>query len=207
MRGREQIAGASSGVPARSSRRRTSVKPLECTPLDATPIRRPPRRHVRRRRSRRRSTMRASPPGRGRRRRAMVGKLGGLAAEERTGAWRQPSATPLDDVGDALGVEPADRDVIVNSTVCAAVSSVVHAHRHEGRARIAQPAGLALQHELGADSVGAGDEHRVAIGRPPRRGRRSRRDRRARAACASRRRFARRPTIASAACSETPAWS
>ena len=93
-----------------------------------------------------------------------VGELGGLAAEQRAARLAAAVGDALDHVGDALGVEPPDGDVVEEQhRLGAAGEHVVDAHRHEVDARVAQTAGLALQQELRADAVGAGDQHGIAI--------------------------------------------
>ncbi len=141
------------------------MKPLECTPLAASPITASP------------ATTRAPSidavalDDAEREAREVdvvgavhVGQLGGLAAEQRAAGLAAAVRDALDDVGDALGVEPADGDVVEEQhRIGAGGDHVVDAHRHEIDARVAQPPGLALQHQLRADAVGARDEHRIAI--------------------------------------------
>ena len=90
------------------------MKPLECTPLDGQPD------DARRRRATRapstissRSTMPSAKPGEVEVVGAVhVGQLGRLAAEQRAAGLAAAVGDALDDVGDALGVEAADRDVV-----------------------------------------------------------------------------------------------
>ena len=93
-----------------------------------------------------------------------VGQLGGLAAEQRAAGLATAGGDALDDLGRPLGVEPPDGDVVEEQRgLGAARQHVVDAHADEVDARVAQTAGLALQQELRADAVGAGDEHGIAI--------------------------------------------
>ncbi len=90
-----------------------------------------------------------------------VGHLGGLAAEQRAAGLATAVGDALDELGDAIGVEPADRDAVEEQhRLGAAGDDVVDAHRDEVDAELVQPPGLALQERLRADGVGAGGEHR-----------------------------------------------
>ena len=93
-----------------------------------------------------------------------VGQLGRLAAEQRAAGLAAAVGDALDEVGDAIGVEAADRDVVEEEHgVGAAREHVVDAHGDEIDPRVAQTTGLALEDQLRADAVGAGHEHRIAV--------------------------------------------
>ena len=141
------------------------MKPFECTPLAARPITRITGGHARgvddavalddaEREAREVEVVGA----------VHVGQLGRLAAEQRAARLAAAVRDPLDEIGDAVGIEPADGDVVEEQRgLGAAGDHVVDAHRDEVDARVAQPAGRALQHQLRAHAVGAGDEHGIAV--------------------------------------------
>ena len=141
------------------------MKPLECTPLAASPITASPAATLAASTMPSRSTRPSAKPARSRSSGAVhVGQLGCLASEQRAACLAAALRDALDHVGDAVGIEPADRDVVEEQHgLGTAGEHVVDAHRHEIDAGIAQAAGLALQEQLRAHAVGAGDEHRIAV--------------------------------------------
>jgi hypothetical protein len=69
------------------------------------------------------------------------------------------------------GVEAADREVVEEGhRTRARAGEVVDAHRHQVLAQAADAPQLLRQQQLGADPVGAGDEHRLAHARGERQG-------------------------------------
>ena len=79
-------------------------------------------------------------------------------------AVRQPAATRPDELGDALGHEPADRDVVEErERLGAGAHDVVGAHRDEVDADRVEAADRLGDRGLGPDAVGRGDEERLAV--------------------------------------------
>ena len=88
--------------------------------------------------------------------------LGGLAAEQHAPGPQAALVDAGDDVGDLLGHDLADHQVVEEEERDgAAGGDVVDAHRHEVDADGVEPAHAAGDLDLGADAVGAGDEHGV----------------------------------------------
>ena len=186
-------------VPARRSGERTSEKPFAWSPLDGE------------------ADDRVAGPRRGavdqlvalddadaaaRRGRTSPGSIrpGCSAVSPPTRAQpasRQPAATPADELGDLLRVEPPDRDVVEEEQrLGAAADDVVGAHRDEVEADRVVAAERRGDRGLRADAVGRRDEDRLAIARRDRdRRRRTRRARRAPPAggCSRRRPASARP--------------
>jgi hypothetical protein len=93
-----------------------------------------------------------------------VRQLGGLAPEQRAPRLAAARRHALDDVRHAPGLESPDRDVVEEQDrIGAAREHVVDAHADEIDAGVMQAARFALQQELRAHAVRAGDEHGVAI--------------------------------------------
>ena len=96
-----------------------------------------------------------------------AGHLGGLAADQRAARLLAAGADALDDPGRHVDVEPAGGVVIEEEQRFGAGDhEVVDAHRHQVDADAVVDAELHRQAQLGADTVGAGDQHRflVALG-------------------------------------------
>ena len=92
-----------------------------------------------------------------------VGKLGRLAAEQRAAGLPAAVGDALDELGDAIGSEPADGDVVEErGRLGTAAEHVVDAHPDEVDPRIAEAPGRTLQQQLRADAIGAGDDHGIA---------------------------------------------
>ena len=74
-------------------------------------------------------------------------------------------ADPADDLARQLGIVAAHRHIIQKEQrLGARAETVVDRHRHQVDPHRRVPAGGKGQLELGADAVGRGDQHRVAIG-------------------------------------------
>ena len=92
----------------------------------------------------------------------LPGVLGGLAAEEDALGAHAALVDAGDDVGDLLGHDLADHEVVEEEQGDgAAGGDVVDAHRDEVDADGGQPADAAGDLDLGAHAVGAGDQHGV----------------------------------------------
>ena len=93
---------------------------------------------------------------------AMTPSARRLAPDQR--AARLPAALvhPAHDRGDVLGVDLARRDVVEHEQRLGTdADQVVHAHRHQVDADGLVAAGRAGHHELRADAVRRGDQHRL----------------------------------------------
>ena len=85
----------------------------------------------------------------------------------RSRAWRQPSATPRDDLVDLVGHELADRDVVEEEQRLGALrGDVVDRHRDAVDADRVAAVGDAGDQRLRADAVGRRDEQRIAVALP-----------------------------------------
>ena len=89
-----------------------------------------------------------------------------LAADQRAAGLRQPSAMPATTARACVDVELAGGEVVEEEQRLGALHhDVVDAHRHQVDADRVVDARLDRDLELGADAVGAGDQHRIAEAR------------------------------------------
>ena len=96
-----------------------------------------------------------------------AGVLGHLAADQRAAGLPAALGHALDQLLDVVGVELADGDVVEEEERLGALAhQVVDAHGHEVDADRVEAAGRLGDERLGADPVGGGDEHRVAVAVP-----------------------------------------
>ncbi len=156
--------GASSPLPLASTIRRISEKPFECGPDDASPM-----------------TDVAGGDGPavddaglldhadGESREVVLavvvhaGHFGGLAADERAARRLAAGGDALDHVGGDVDVELAAREVVEEEQRLGALhEDVVDAHRDQVDADRVVAVERERELQLGADAVGAGDEHRLA---------------------------------------------
>ena len=97
-------------------------------------------------------------------RRVEPGQLGRLAADERAAGLAAALRDALDHVGALLGGELAGAEVVEEEQRLGAHDrDVVHAHGDEVDADGVVPVRRERDLELGADAVGAGDEHRLPV--------------------------------------------
>ncbi len=93
-----------------------------------------------------------------------LGMLGGLAADQRAARLLAARGDALDDIGGDADVEPLAREVVEEEQRLGALDEdVVDAHRDEVDADRVVPVEREGELQLGADAVGAGDQHRLAI--------------------------------------------
>ena len=106
--------------------------------------------------------------------------LGGLAADQRTAGIATAGRHRPDELGDPLGHDPADGDVVEEGErLGPAADDVVGAHRDEVDADRVEATERGGDRGLGPDPVGRGDQQRLAVaGRDARSRHRSRRARR-----------------------------
>ncbi len=103
-----------------------------------------------------------------------AGVLGGLAAEQRAADLEARRVDARHELGDLVGIEQADRDVVEeDDRLGPRAHEVVHAHRDEVLSDAPEPVEGTGDLELRAHPVGRRDEHRVAPpplahGEPPR---------------------------------------
>ena len=91
-----------------------------------------------------------------------AGMFGGLASEERAPGPSAPLGDALDDRGDPLGDDPADRQVVEEEQrLGAGAHDVVGAHRDEIDPDRVEAAGAPRDLQLRPDAVGGGGEQRV----------------------------------------------
>ena len=134
--------------------------------------------------------------------------FGGLAADQRAAGQFAALGDALDHRGRGVDIELAAGEVIEEEQRLGALhQNVIDAHRHQVLADGVVAVQLEGELELGADAVGAGNQHRLAIAlRAPRTARRSRRCRPAlRGAWCAWRSGLMRSTSASPASMSTPA--
>ena len=92
--------------------------------------------------------------------------LGGLAADQRTTGGPAPLGNAGDDLARHLGIEPSRREIVEEEQrFGAGDDDVVDTHRHQIDADRVVAADRHGDHELGADTIGAGDQQRVAVAR------------------------------------------
>ena len=155
-------AGASKPSPRFATILRTSEKPFECTPDEARPITTSPARYRRAAAACRARRRRPRSPRDRSRRRVHAGHLGGLAADQRAAGLAAALGDALDDRGAGLGIELAAGEVVEEEQRLGALhDEVVDAHRDEIDADGVVQSGFDRDLELGADAVGAGDQHRI----------------------------------------------
>ncbi len=92
--------------------------------------------------------------------------LGGLATDQRTAGIAATGRHRADELGDPLGHDLADRDVVEErERLGPAADDVVGAHRHEVDADRVEASERGGDRGLGPDPVGRGDQQRLAVAR------------------------------------------
>ena len=93
-----------------------------------------------------------------------AGVLGHLAADERAPGLPAPEGHPFDELLDVVGIELPHRDVVEEEQRFGALTDdVVHAHRDQVHADRVEATGGLGDEGLGADPVGAADQHGVGV--------------------------------------------